>query len=116
MLKFLRDTAAYHKRLKHLVQRQLLGLRIPRTRREDGELRFRRNTSRELRVLAQVHRNLRQPPKPAHGLEGRERDGHLGLVVRIFVQVGLVLVELLREGLVGMSLDGQGFARAQDFE
>ena len=85
MLKFLRDPAADHKRLEHFVQRQFLRLRIPRTRREDGELRFRRNTSRELRVLAQVDRNLRQPPKPAHGLEGRQRDGHLGLVVVILV-------------------------------
>ena len=50
--------------------------------------------------------DLRQPPEPAHGLEGRQSNRHLGLVIAVFVQVGLVLVELFREGLVGMSLDG----------
>ena len=43
----------------------------------------------ELAVLPQVHGDLRQPPEAAHGLKGRQRDGHFRLVVVVFVDLGV---------------------------
>ena len=60
-----RRRVTHHKTLEHFVQRQLLRLRIPRTRREDGELRLGTDAGRELRMLPEVHRDLRQPPEAA---------------------------------------------------
>ena len=45
----------------------------------------------------------------AHRLERRQRDGHLRFMIAVLVEVGLVLVELLRERLVRVRLDGQRF-------
>ena len=52
----------------------------------------------------------------AHRLERRQRDGHLRFMIAVLVEVGLVLVELLREGFVGMRLDRQSFPGTQDFQ
>ena len=107
---------AGHERLEQAVERALLAAHVQARRHEDAELRLRGDAGGELRVLAQVHRDLAEAAEAAHGLKGRERDGHLGLVVVVLVDVGPRLVEPLRQGLVRVGLDAQALARAQDFQ
>ena len=63
-----------------------------------------RHKGPQLRVEVQVPDDLLEGPEPAQGLEVRQRDGHLGLVVVVCVHFGPLGVELLGQPLVRMRL------------
>lgn len=71
---------------------------------------------RELRVVVQeTHHRLRRT-EAAEALERGQRDGHLRLVVIVFVHARPACMQLLREDLIRVRLDGQGLADGEHLE
>mmetsp|Transcript_14875 Transcript_14875/g.19888 ORF Transcript_14875/g.19888 Transcript_14875/m.19888 type:complete len:203 (-) Transcript_14875:197-805(-) len=105
---------AVHEGGKEILQGKLLGFFV--LCHEDGQLRLCGYTVRELSVLPQKDSDLFDAPEPAHRFERGQRDSHLRLVVRVFVVFGVLLVQSRREILVGVRLNGKGFACGKDFE
>mmetsp|Transcript_2121 Transcript_2121/g.4416 ORF Transcript_2121/g.4416 Transcript_2121/m.4416 type:complete len:533 (-) Transcript_2121:408-2006(-) len=83
---------------------------------EDGQLGLVGDAGGELGVLLDEDGDLLEAAEAAHGLEGRERHGQLGLVVVVHVVGGVLQVQLLGAGLAGVGLDGQGLAGAEHLE
>lgn len=61
----------------------------------------------QLRVKVQVPDHLLEGPEAAEGLEVRQRDGHLGLVVVVRVHIGPLSVELLGQLFVRVCLQAK---------